>query len=685
MAVCTPNVPLGRLVNVTIAADDAPPYAQRSVLIYVPKGDLSKRRPAIVTLHGFGSNPMENLQLTGLAGDSIAREYGWVIAAPYGSAPGLPTGCSDPQAPCAWNAGGWSTAASANHSDVAFLSRVAKWLQDHACARPDGIFATGFSAGGMMANRLACEAPGNFRGVAPMGGSVVLGDGFRACAPRPTVHGWLSFCGSKDGVCTKAEYGSLGQNASFALFGKSANCSRIRPTYSTQTTRCEAYAECGRDGATPPLIERCIIIGLGHEISGHGRAHQPATNVDAVRYALNRLSLTLPTSIDAGDVGDKSHDEGNNTLTLRLLTDAHSVQLGATCLDGSPAGYYWRRGVGPNASRFILSLVGAGWCTDLASCKARSKTPIGSSLGWSKVVHGFGLANTSSKQNPFVGWSVAYVNSCDGALFLGNTTTSTARGSLHFRGRAILDAVIAQLVRTDGLGQARDLLLTGDSSGGVAAALSIDRVAAALPAVPRVRGLIDAAFFLDRPGCGGDRASLAPIMALAAINVSGCGSEWQCASLPHVLPTIARPLFLSQSIYDYSQLGSSGEALGCTPPGTTTSSSLPACDAAGMRRFGAFGDAMRAQLRAALRGARPQARGAFGIGCIAHSLTEYGRFLDGKELPLYDNPEWQVPARSGRTVARAVAEWYEGNANESVHIDEGEWPENSPCAWLGLP
>ena len=281
---------------------------------------------------------------------------------------------------------------------------------------------------------------------------------------------------------------------------------------------------------------------------------------------------------------------------------------------------------------------------------------------------------------------MAYVNSCDGAFFVGESARSPASGGLDFRGRAIVDAVVSHLVRTEGLARARSLLVTGDSSGGLGAALSVDRVAAALPDVEHVSALIDGGFFLDRPGCGGDRSSLSPIMTLARANVSGCGGGWECASLPHALPRIANPLLLTQSLYDYSQLGASGEALGCTPPGTTASSSLPACDAAGRRRFRAFGVAMRAQLTAAIGGAPPHMRGVFAIGCIAHSLTEYGRFLDNRELPLFDNPNWEVPARSGRTVSRAVDDWQKGRPNaSSAHIDQGAWPENPPCAWLGLP
>ena len=373
----------------------------------------------------------------------------------------------------------------------------------------------------------------------------------------------------------------------------------------------------------------------------------------------------------------------DNSLSLRLLTDAASVQVGAVCLDGSPAGYYFRRGSGSDASRFLLSFVGAGWCTDLASCAERAQTAIGSSTTWDGEVQGYGIANASADLNPtFSNWTVAYVASCDGAFFLGAAPSTV--GGLHFRGSFIVDAVVADLARREGIDHAAAVLLTGDSSGGLAAALSVDRVAAILPGVRDVRAVVDGGFFLDRPACGGDQASLETINKLAGVNVSGCGGAWQCTSLPHMLPRVSSPLLLTQSLYDYSQLGPSGADLGCTPPGTGATSSLPECDEAGMAHFLAFGEAMVAQLSAAIDGASPQQRGVFGIGCIAHSLTEYGRYLDGGELSLYNNPEWQVPGGSGRTVARAVSDWYLGQ-DETTHLDGAAWPANLACAWLGLP
>ena len=47
-------------------------------------------------------------------------------------------------------------------------------------------------------------------------------------------------------------------------------------------------------------------------------------------------------------------------LELTLLPDAAKTD-GAVCLDGSPAGYYWRAGVGEDAKKFLIIFNGGGW------------------------------------------------------------------------------------------------------------------------------------------------------------------------------------------------------------------------------------------------------------------------------------------------------------------------------------
>jgi len=41
---------------------------------------------------------------------------------------------------------------------------------------------------------------------------------------------------------------------------------------------------------------------------------------------------------------------------------------GAVCLDGSPGGYYLKRG---DPKRWILFMQGGGWCTSTEGCTAR--------------------------------------------------------------------------------------------------------------------------------------------------------------------------------------------------------------------------------------------------------------------------------------------------------------------------
>ena len=38
------------------------------------------------------------------------------------------------------------------------------------------------------------------------------------------------------------------------------------------------------------------------------------------------------------------------------------IETGARCLDGSPAGFYFRKGWGSGANKFIYHFSGGGWC-----------------------------------------------------------------------------------------------------------------------------------------------------------------------------------------------------------------------------------------------------------------------------------------------------------------------------------
>jgi len=387
---------------------------------------------------------------------------------------------------------------------------------------------------------------------------------------------------------------------------------------------------------------------------------------------------------------------------LRLLQD----QTQARCMDGSPSGYWFRNGSGNDRDKFLLVFIGAGWCRNAAECLARAAGGAGSSKSWYPTVTGYGLTSADPSENPdFHSFSVAWVGYCDGAFFMGNRKEPLDNG-LYFQGQAIVKAVVSDLVQRNQLSSAQSVIVTGESSGGLAAAFSVDTIRVLLPEVKDVRAIVDAGYFLDLQNSGGDRNSLEQIRVLSNMTLNSDCLEhyaqkedkdggphllWRCASMPYAHRFIQSPLLIVQSAFDYSQLGAYGMGLNCTPPGTTFASPMKECDDAHMQLLQAFSAKMVQELT--LISTTNRRCSVFVIGCITHGLTQYGLYQVnnnnnnsdvGRRIPLFHNPKVEVPAASGRTVARAVSDWY-FDKNSDSHLDSGPWPSNKGCAWMGMP
>jgi polyhydroxybutyrate depolymerase len=132
--------------------------------------------PLVLALHGSGNSVQSLVDATEF--DEAASANGFIVA--YPEAVGL-----------LWNGGFCCTSGRGDTAtDVRFLDQVVSDVS--AVRRIDGtrIYAVGFSAGGIMAYRLACDLAGRFAGVGAVAGSMVLDD----CRPvRPVsviaVHG----------------------------------------------------------------------------------------------------------------------------------------------------------------------------------------------------------------------------------------------------------------------------------------------------------------------------------------------------------------------------------------------------------------------------------------------------------------------------------------------------------------
>lgn len=134
----------------------AVPDAERP-LVVVPAGEPVRDR-VVVALHGYTSSP-EQLRDGPLDADAWARELAATVV--------YPTGLGERPS---WNAGGCcGSAARSDIDDVGFLARLLTRLRADGA---DTVALVGYSNGGMLAYRVACERPELVDAVAVVNGSI---------------------------------------------------------------------------------------------------------------------------------------------------------------------------------------------------------------------------------------------------------------------------------------------------------------------------------------------------------------------------------------------------------------------------------------------------------------------------------------------------------------------------------
>jgi polyhydroxybutyrate depolymerase len=124
----------------------------------------------VINLHGAGATGSEQAALTGY--DGVADRQGFVVVYPDGI-------------DLSWADGrGASTPDRQGVDDVGFLAALADRLVHDYGINPGRVFATGMSAGGFMANRLACDRADVVAAIAPVAGTLGSNVG---CGPSRPV------------------------------------------------------------------------------------------------------------------------------------------------------------------------------------------------------------------------------------------------------------------------------------------------------------------------------------------------------------------------------------------------------------------------------------------------------------------------------------------------------------------
>ncbi|MBN1654870.1 MAG: hypothetical protein JXA30_13960 [Deltaproteobacteria bacterium] len=120
--------------------------------LFVPAAyDGRSHIPVVFNLHGRLSNATQQISVSGL--NTKGEREGFIVVSPecIGTAWNVDL---DPSGP----------------DDVAFINAMIDELEQDLCIDAKRIYSTGYSAGGRMSSRLACEIPHRIASVAPVGG-----------------------------------------------------------------------------------------------------------------------------------------------------------------------------------------------------------------------------------------------------------------------------------------------------------------------------------------------------------------------------------------------------------------------------------------------------------------------------------------------------------------------------------
>jgi hypothetical protein len=178
----------------------------------------------------------------------------------------------------------------------------------------------------------------------------------------------------------------------------------------------------------------------------------------------------------------------------------------AKCNDGTAAAYVLRAGAGAASTRWIISLQGGGECYHQASCSNRAATMpnLVSTAGYqANPSSAFGQAGIQSPtilfDPDFYDASQVTIQYCSSDDWSGAKASTVAYSptdptTWNFQGHAIVAAVIADLNASHGLASATEVMLTGQSAGGVGVFANVNTVAKLFPSSVRFTAYSDAGF-----------------------------------------------------------------------------------------------------------------------------------------------------------------------------------------------
>ncbi len=227
-----------------------------------PSYDPTSPHPVVFVFHGYTETASQIEDISKMTPEADGRGYLVVYAE------GINTG---------WNAGACcGSAASMEVDDIGFVVTMLDTLESDYCIDERRVFSSGFSNGGMLSHRLACELSDRIAAIGPVAGTMAIDP----CVPSRAVP-VMSFHGTSDPVVSYSNGGFSGADGAvqtatdWAARNGCASASTV--TFQQGDAECETWTGCDA-GADVTL---CTLTGGGHQWPGGNSAGPGGTiNMD---------------------------------------------------------------------------------------------------------------------------------------------------------------------------------------------------------------------------------------------------------------------------------------------------------------------------------------------------------------------------------------------------------------------
>jgi polyhydroxybutyrate depolymerase len=258
----------------------------RAYRLHVPSGYSGESTPLVINMHGFLSNQMEQVKLTGMS--ALADREGFIVVYPAGAGE-----------PLAWNAGDCCEYTERDRDDIGFIAALLDEIGETACIDLTRVYATGFSNGGFLSHRIGCELSDRFAAIATV--SAVLGVAPESCKPGRSLP-VLQIHGEADPTIPYAGGAPMGWEllypglpapnyrsvtATSDFWREQSGCAATRSESNEGDAKCESYDDCD-DGSAVTL---CTVSGGGHTWPGGD-----TSAFEAVVAGIPVTTLVGPTS-----------------------------------------------------------------------------------------------------------------------------------------------------------------------------------------------------------------------------------------------------------------------------------------------------------------------------------------------------------------------------------------------------